>query len=207
MCRLARLAGALSLVALIPGARAHAAEAAQGASPAGDAMVGRALFIGARAFRNGGSPCGACHAIGGESAPFAASLGPELSQTFAGLDADAVGGLLTDLPFPTMVPVYAGRPLMPEERTDLTAFLLQASGKPAPDGARVVAWAAALVGAALAILAAVALRRPRSARAALLERARLAPPRLARRGGVPTAASEPGRVVPTVSPRIEGGGR
>jgi hypothetical protein len=142
------------------------------AAASGDAMAGRALFIGARALRNGGSPCGACHAIGGESAPFAASLGPELSQSFDGLDDTAIAGLLEDIPFPTMAPIYAGRPIAPDERADLTAFLLQASGKPAPGGGRVAVYAGLLAGALLLVMGAAARRRPGSARAELLARAR-----------------------------------
>ncbi|HET7826363.1 MAG TPA: hypothetical protein VFK90_13590 [Anaeromyxobacter sp.] len=147
-----------------------------------DPIAGRALFIGARAFRNGGSPCGGCHAIGGATAPFAASLGPELCASFAGLDATAVDGLLQDLPFPTMIPVYAKHGLAPAERADLGAFLLQASGKPAPGGGLVALWAAIVAGAALAILALVQRRTQRSVRAELLAAARVA---AARRSGPP----------------------
>jgi hypothetical protein len=177
------------------------------ALPTGDAMVGRALFIGARAFRNGASPCGACHAIGGESAPFAASLGPELSRSFEGLDADAVSGMLEDPPFPTMAPLYAGRPLTPDERADVAAFLLQASGKPAPGGARVAVWATVLMTAVLAALGLAERRRPGPARAELIARARLASSGR-RRGGAPSTTDHLERTTPApAAPRAQGGAR
>jgi hypothetical protein len=200
---------ALGQIAAAPhGTPDAAAELKASAAPRGDAMTGRALFIGARAFRNGASPCGACHAIGGESAPFAASLGPELSRSFEGLDADAVSGMLEDPPFPTMAPLYAGRPLTPDERADVAAFLLQASGKPSPGGARVAAWAALLVAVALGALGVVARRRPGSARAELLARARLAPPPRRRRdAATPTSTSADRAAQAPAAPRAQGGAR
>lgn len=162
----------LAWLARIALALCAATAAAQ--APAGDPMTGRALFIGARAFHNGGSPCGGCHAIGGATAPFAASLGPELSASFAGLDASAVDGLLQDLPFPTMAPIYAKHALAPAERADLGAFLLQASGKPAPGGGLVALCAALAAAAALALLAVARRRRRGSVRAELYAAARAA---------------------------------
>jgi hypothetical protein len=182
----------LATVALGLGAATAAAQA-----PAGDPMTGRALFIGARAFQNGGSPCGGCHAIGGAAAPFAASLGPELSASFSGLDAAAVDGILQDLPFPTMAPLYAKHALAAAERTDLGAFLLQASGKPAPGGGLVAAWAAVVAAAAVALLVLAGRRsRKSSVRAELLAKARAA--------AAPPSKAAPG--VRSVSSRDPHGG-
>jgi hypothetical protein len=177
-------------------------------APTGDPMAGRALFIGARAFEKGGSPCGACHAIGGESAPFAASLGPELSASFDGLDAEAVDGMLQDPPFPTMVPIYAGHPLSPAERADLTAFLLQASGKPAPGGRQVATYAAIIAVVGLALVGLVARRRKGSMREALLARTPLAPPARPRRPRLTTDSTQrPGDAQPATARRVHGGSR
>jgi hypothetical protein len=49
-------------------------------------------------------------AIGGQGAAFTASLGPDLATTFDGMPAEALDGLLADLPLPSMAPVYEGRP-------------------------------------------------------------------------------------------------
>jgi len=150
--------------ALAAAATARAAEV-----PAGDAISGRALFIGARPFAQGAPPCGACHAIGGASAPFAAALGPELSKSFD--EPEATDALLQALPFPTMAPFYAERPLTPGERADLTAFLLQVSGKPPPGGGAVAGYAALVAAVFLAGMWLAARRRKGPTRAELLARA------------------------------------
>jgi mono/diheme cytochrome c family protein len=189
------------LSALAAGLALAAGPAGAEPAPRPDPLAGRALFIGARPLASGGPPCGACHAIGGAAAPFAASLGPELSAALAGLDAAAVEGLLEDpTVFPTMAPLYAGRPLTGEERADLGAFLLQATGKPAPSGARVATCAALLVTAALGALGLARRRRPGPARAALVPR-----PRRARRVTGPEAAAAERPAPP--APRAHGGAR
>ncbi|HEY6106064.1 MAG TPA: hypothetical protein VIV59_08790 [Anaeromyxobacteraceae bacterium] len=128
---------------------------ASAAAPAGagDPARGRDLFIGATPFLKGGAPCGACHAIGGQGAAFAATLGPELSASFTGMSAADMDGLLADPPFPTMVPLFAGRALEPAERADLGAFLSDAAGKPPPGAERIVAWAALVAATCLAAAA------------------------------------------------------
>jgi len=97
--------------------------------------AGRDLFIGSRPFQNGGAPCGACHALGGEGLAFTASLGPELSASISGMEPEALDGLLEALPFPTMTPIYEGRALTAAERAALTAFLIQAARNGAPRNA------------------------------------------------------------------------
>src|SRR5512146_3122471 len=108
----------LRVAAIVVAALPAAASAATA-----DPQVGSALFTGARPFQNGGAPCGACHATGGMGAGSAASLGPDLSRSFEGMAPDAIDGLLQDLPFPTMTPIYTGHALTPAERADLAAFL------------------------------------------------------------------------------------
>lgn len=160
-------------------AAASAAAVEPPASP-GDPGPGRRLFIGAQRFAAGGPPCGACHAIGGQGAAFAGSLGPELTHSFEGMPRDAVDGLLQDLPFPTMAPLYAGRALSEGERRQLSAFLLDAAGKTAPGGGRLAAWAGLLAGLVLLGLGLAARRRGGgSAHEALLAGARR------RHGGAP----------------------
>jgi hypothetical protein len=184
-----------------------AATVAPDAIATGDAMSGRALFIGARVLSGGGPPCGACHAIGGASAPFAAALGPELSRSFDGMSADAVEGMLQDLPFPTMTPLYAGRALTTAERADLAAFLVEANGRPAPGGAAVAAYAAVLAAGALAAMAFGARRRRGSARAELLARARRPAPVRRRSGRAPAEPSCVSEASPPGPPRAQGGSR
>jgi mono/diheme cytochrome c family protein len=140
----------------------------------GDPATGRQLFIGARPFQGGGAPCGSCHALGGEGPAFAASFGPELSGSLDGMEPEALDGLLTDLPFPSMTPIYDGHALTPAERSDLGAFLTAAvkQGPPAAD------WrfeALGLLGAlaAFLLIALAGKGRKTSSRVRLLHRARL----------------------------------
>jgi mono/diheme cytochrome c family protein len=147
------------------------ASAAEPAIGAGDVGRGRELFIGATPFRNGGAPCGACHAIGGQRAAFAAALGPDLSASFAGMPAEDMDALLADLPFPTMVPLYEGRALEPVERADLAAFLSDAAGAPPPGAGEFLAWAALVTAAFLAILGLASRRRRGSLREELRAKA------------------------------------
>jgi mono/diheme cytochrome c family protein len=141
---------------------------------AGDPATGRDLYSGRRPLQNGGAPCGACHALGGEGLAFSASLGPELSASLGGMDAESLDGLLDALPFPTMAPIYQDRALTPEERAHLTAFLLPAAQHGPPQGG----WhleALGLLGAAglFLLLALASRRRKPPSRARLLARANL----------------------------------
>jgi len=180
----------------------HGPALAQAPQGAGDAGRGRALFIGARRLANGGPPCGGCHAIGGASAPFAAAMGPELSSSFEGLPPEAVDGLLTDLPFPTMAPIYAGRALEPGERADLAAFFAQVAGKPAPSGGRVAAWAALLACAVLAALGRAARRCKGPTRAALVARPRRPAPAPPPAAGPPEPLAPASGALSSAVPRV-----
>lgn len=168
-------AGSLALaMALVSGVLTAEPAAAQ------DLGRGKALFTGAAPMRNGGAPCGACHAIGGQGPLLAASLGPELSRSFDGMPSEAIDGLLQDLPFPTMAPVYAGHALTAQERAHLAAFLSNASGAPAPTGNAVAGTSAAILAAFLALLAVRARRRKVPTRPTLIAR----PPAPARRPSI-----------------------
>jgi hypothetical protein len=138
----------------------------------GDPALGRSLFTGARQLQAGGAPCGACHALGGEGLAASASLGPELSATLATMDPEALDGLLDALPFPTMVPVYEGRALTPEERAHLTAFLIPAAQHGPPRDGWSFEGLGLLGAAALFLVLALASRRRKApSRARLLARA------------------------------------
>ncbi len=162
-------ASRFALLALVMGAASAAEPGAPPAAAAGSAEAGRQLFVGARPFQNGGPPCGACHALGGQGLAFTASLGPELATTVAAMDPAALDGLLETLPFPTMVPVYDGRGLTPAERADLLAFLVPAAQRGPPrDAWRFEAWAAGVAVLFFLGLALNSRRRKGSTRARLL---------------------------------------
>ncbi len=187
---------ALSLLLLF--GTAHAAEQAP---LVGEASRGAAFFSGASRFRNGGPPCGACHAVGGRGALLAASLGPELSHSFDGMPPEAIDGLLQDLPFPTMAPIYAGHALTPEERADLSAYLASITGMTPPRGEAIAGTAAGIGTLLLVLLAFRARRRKAPTRSTLVAQ----PPAPARRPS--TGRPLELRGAPAVNARTAQGGR
>jgi cytochrome c2 len=111
------------------GAAQPSAAPAAASAPAvkGNPETGKELFTGVARFHNGGPPCMACHSVGGIGALGGGQLGPDLTAEItrlggaAGLDAFVAG-----TPTPTMRAVWSQRPLTPEERASVVAFLAQA---------------------------------------------------------------------------------
>jgi mono/diheme cytochrome c family protein len=99
---------------------------AQAPLPAGDAVVGKALFTGAVRLQNGGPPCMACHSVAGIGALGGGALGPDLTPAHAKYGDAGLAAILGNIPFPTMRPIFAGHPLTPGEQANLRAFLGQA---------------------------------------------------------------------------------
>lgn len=99
---------------------------------AGDPAKGRALYIGAAPFAQGGAPCLACHGIAGAGLGLAAgaNYAPDLTSMFADYGEEGVQAILESLPFPSMEPIYANRPLSVDEQADVTAFLAMVAGQP-----------------------------------------------------------------------------
>ncbi len=130
-----------------------------------DPRHGEALYVGQAPLYAGGAPCLACHGIAGHGLARAASFGPDLSGAYAQYGPEALDGLLEDVVFPTMQPVYRGHAVTQEERADLVAFLAQARD---PGPARLGAGFAAAGVAAMAAfgIAVVAVGKGRRARRA-----------------------------------------
>ncbi len=115
-----------------------------------DPRHGEALYVGQARLSAGGAPCLACHGIAGHGLARAASFGPDLSGAYAQYGAEALDGLLEDVVFPSMAPVYRGHALTKEERADVVAFLGASAGTvPARLGAGFVAGVAAAMTAFL----------------------------------------------------------
>jgi mono/diheme cytochrome c family protein len=112
------------------------AEAAHPAMPeptplvSGDAARGSQLFTGEAALSNGGAPCLGCHGIAGVGLAGGANYGPDLTNIYENYGEDGVAGILESLPFPSMEPIYATRPLTTDEQRDLGAYFAQLSGAP-----------------------------------------------------------------------------
>lgn len=102
---------------------------------AGDPGVGRDLFVGAVSLQNRGAPCIACHDAGQVAALGGGALGPDLKLAFKNYGEAGLESVLKTLPFPTMEPIYGGRPLTAEERAHLKAFLQEASAQTTAGGA------------------------------------------------------------------------
>jgi mono/diheme cytochrome c family protein len=96
---------------------------------AGDAPSGKNLFTGATQLAHGGAACVSCHSVAGIGALGGGKLGPDLTPAAAKYGgAKGLAGVLSNIAFPKMVPVYGDHPLTPSEQADLAAFL---SSKPA----------------------------------------------------------------------------
>jgi len=97
----------------------------------GKADRGRDLYVGTASFENSGAPCLACHGIGGAGLGMAAgaNYGPDLTNLYENYGPAGVVSILETLPFPSMKPIYADRPLTQEEQQDLSAFFKTVSAR------------------------------------------------------------------------------
>lgn len=107
------------------GAPAQAAPAPQ---VQGDPALGRALYLGQKALKNGGAPCQACHTVAGVGFFGGGALGKDLTDAAKRLGGEAgLAALLENPAFPVMREAYKGKPLTKEEAAALAAFLAQVS--------------------------------------------------------------------------------
>jgi len=124
---------------------AHPAEAVHHAKPqpapeaTGQAERGAKLFNGEIALANGGAPCLACHGIAGVGLAGGANFGPDLTSLYEDYAAEGVAGILESLPFPSMEPIYASRPLTEQEQLDLGAYFAGVGGVTVVNG-RLLLW-------------------------------------------------------------------
>ncbi len=100
--------------------------------PQGSATRGRELFQGTLRFQNRGPACGSCHRSAGIAFPNGGTLGPDLTGIYQRMGPEAMTVILQTLYFPTMNPIFANRPLTPQEQSDLMAFFQQSGTAPAP---------------------------------------------------------------------------
>ena len=128
--------------------------AGDGTLTQGDPEHGRRLFTGEVRFVEGGAACIGCHSAAGIPGGGGA-VGPDLTKTFSDYGAEGLDAALADLSFPTMKPLYAGRPLKPEERAHLAAFL-RTAGSAAPEDRWKTPSVAAAAGGFAAVLALLA---------------------------------------------------
>lgn len=142
------------------------------AATVGDPRRGEALYIGAASFANAGAPCLACHGIAGHGLGGGASYGADLSSIQQAYGTEDLVSMLEEMPFPSMEPIYAGRPLTPQERGDLAAFLAEVSGQTPPVAGDFVLKGSLGAALLLAVILAFGWGRLRGVRAGLVEAAR-----------------------------------
>jgi len=125
-----------ALLAYLGGEDSGAGSPAQSARDvlAGNPDSGRDLFTGADRLSNGGTACIACHDSGAVGVPGGGLLGPDLTNAVARYGGESgMAAVLGNIPFPSMMPIYQDRPLIPQEQADLTAFMQQAAAKDSPN--------------------------------------------------------------------------
>ncbi|MEW5942032.1 MAG: c-type cytochrome [Chloroflexota bacterium] len=97
------------------------------ALPAGDAVSGKAYFVGDKRFENGGPHCISCHSVAGIGSLGGGNLGPDLT-TSGYIQSDVAFASFMGAPITqTMGAIWAKTPLTPQEQADLYAFLSKAS--------------------------------------------------------------------------------
>ncbi|MGE4579089.1 MAG: c-type cytochrome [Desulfuromonadales bacterium] len=147
-----------------------------GAQPqAADPQRGEALYVGTEAFEAGGAPCLGCHGIAGAGLAGGSNFGPDLTAIHENYGEEGVAFVLEDLAsFPSMTPIYTGRPLTIAEQADLAAFLAGVAGRaPIQANSQVVAHGAMGALAVVALLFLFGWKRLTGVRRHLVAKARL----------------------------------
>ncbi len=139
----------------------------------GDAERGKALFTGHKTFENGGAPCLACHDMVGVGLTAGANYGPDLSQLYNNYGLEGLEGVLPTLPFPSMEPIFATRPLNESEQADLIIFFQKAAPLSETPGPTKLAGQVILgVIVLLGLTVVIGLKRIRPVRRSLIENQR-----------------------------------
>ncbi|MDY0212129.1 MAG: c-type cytochrome [Desulfuromonadaceae bacterium] len=146
-----------------------------GTGPVGDPRSGEALFVGTASFAKGGAPCLACHGIAGAGLgkAAAANFGPDLTPLWENFGEQGVLSVLKSLPFPSMIPIYATRPLTSQEQLDLAAFFAEVSGRQTPEISRRMTRDVLIAGGSfLGLIGLLGWRRLSGVRQPLLQKSR-----------------------------------
>jgi cytochrome c551/c552 len=93
----------------------------------GDAVSGKAFFVGDKPFENGGPQCMSRHSIAGIGALGGGNLGPDLTANGYNKYGEGLGSFLGSPATVTMNAVWKDTPLTLQEQADLFAFMKEAS--------------------------------------------------------------------------------
>lgn len=89
--------------------------------------LGRQLFEGSVAFKNGGASCKSCHNVDYPLMLKGGVLAKDLTTSYSRLGGDAgVSGIMASAPFPAMMATFKDKPLTEKEIYLITAFLNKA---------------------------------------------------------------------------------
>lgn len=97
---------------------------------AGNPENGKAIFLGQVHLTNGGPFCIGCHSIDDTGILGGGTLGPNLTEAYTKYGDVGLEGILSNLPFMTMRPLFANNTLTENERADIRAFIKASVGKP-----------------------------------------------------------------------------
>lgn len=95
--------------------------------PTGNAVVGKALFVGDKRFENGGPHCISCHSIAGIGSLGGGNLGPDLTANGYNKYGAGLPAFLASPATVTMNAVWKDKSLTLQEQADLFAFMKNAS--------------------------------------------------------------------------------
>ena len=98
----------------------------------GDAAAGQSYFMGQTPLANGGTACNACHSIRGSGLLDGGTLGPDLTQVLARYGEPGLIAAISTINFPTMIGIFATKPLTSQEVADLVAYFSETNAQPAP---------------------------------------------------------------------------
>jgi mono/diheme cytochrome c family protein len=89
----------------------------------GNPANGKAIFLGFVHLKNGAPFCIGCHEIDNTGILGGGTLGPNLTNSYRIYGDAGLDGILSNLPFLTMQPIYANNPFTDQEKADLRAFM------------------------------------------------------------------------------------
>ncbi|MCC7119084.1 MAG: cytochrome c [Anaerolineales bacterium] len=144
--------------------------------PAGDAVSGKAYFVGDQRFSNGGPHCISCHSVAGLGSLGGGNLGPDLTNSGYTQSETAFASFISAPSTQTMNSIWASTPLTLQEQADLYAFLSKAAIQQREPSSLLQIALLAILGAALLIALANLYwgKRLRGVRKPMVERARAA---------------------------------
>ncbi len=96
----------------------------------GNAENGKAIFLGWVHLKSGAPFCIGCHSIGDTGLLGGGTLGPNLTNAYSEFGDVGLEGIISNLPFLTMRPIYANNPITAQEKADLRAFMKSVAGSP-----------------------------------------------------------------------------